>query len=251
MKNVIKDKIQLITMVIGLITFWFAVNTMLQIPTVIIPSWFLVLMYTPILIGISLTLGYFVKNLRETKWKTISFTFLFITIISLLYVFSQYSKNLRINIPKNYYGTVYLILSNETTNDFDINQFGIGYVCEDTYNSGFTPKVYRQNVDITKAIKGYSSGSASSTSMGRNSISYVEFYVPPENINISHKPTVYKQDEDITKSIKDYYNGSISSLRRNLVPDLEIKIPHEINRKISIHDLFNNKVIDKERIRQN
>jgi len=247
---VIKGKVQLITIVIGFISFGFFVNTMLQIPTVIIPSWFLVLMYTPVLIGISLTLGYFVKNLRETKWKTISFTFLFITIISLLYVFSQHSRKLRINIPKNYSGAVYLILSNEKTNDFDINQFGIGYICEDTYNSGFTPKVYRQDVDITKTIKSYNRGSASARSISRNSIWYSTFNVPPENVNSSFKPTVYRQDEDITKSIKDYNNENISSLRPNLVPDLEIKIPSRINGEINIHELFN-KVIDKERVKQN
>ena len=245
----IKDKVQLIIIVIGFISYGFFVNTMLQIPTVIIPSWFLVLMYTPVLIGISLTLGYFVKNLRETKWKTISFTFLFIAVLSLVYVFSESKKNLRINIPKNYTGTVYLVLSNETTNDFDINEFGIGYVCADTYNSGFRPKVYRQDRDITKTINSYSSGSASSSSMSRNSICYLEFNVPPENINISLKPTVYKQDKDTLKSIKDYNNSS--SLRRNLVPDLEIKIPPKINKRISILDLLNNKVIDKERIKQN
>lgn len=235
--------LQITTIVIGFVSFGLAVNTMLQLPFVIFPAWCSVLILAPLLIGISLTLGYFVKNLRPTKWKTISLTFLFIAILSLLYVFSEYRKHVKINIPDNYVGTVFLILSNEPIDDFNVNEFGVGYICQDTYSNGFRPTVYRKGIDITKTISGHSIGSASY--LRHSSIKYIKFKVPFRSSN-TVSPKVYMQDTDLYKT-KKYYNNE--SINRNLAPDLEIKITSSFNGKeIHIRDLLSKKAIDKKRI---
>jgi Zn-finger domain-containing protein len=79
----------------------------------------------------------------------------------LTFFISEYRQTLRIDVPNNFSGTVYLILSNELENDFELNEFGVGYINADTYKSGFIPKVFKWDYNITDKIESYSTGSGS------------------------------------------------------------------------------------------
>ena len=54
---ILKDKAQRIIQLIGLVGLILGILTMLRTPTVILPPWFLVLLFLPILLGVSFLLG--------------------------------------------------------------------------------------------------------------------------------------------------------------------------------------------------
>lgn len=174
-----KDKTQILLIIIGLISLTLGINTMLDTPTMILPSYVLVILYLPFVIGVSLVFALVIKKMLKSKWKLISFTSIFISIISLTFYISEYRETLNIIVPEDFYGTVHLVLSNSNQNDLVLNEFGVGYISEEVYNSGFKPKVSKGGKDITPIIEEYATGSASYDN--GKSLNYLTFSVPGKN----------------------------------------------------------------------
>ena len=151
---------------------------MLQIPTMILPSWFLVLLFLPISFLISFALGFFIKLLSKSQWNVLTFTSLVLTFISLAFYISEYRPNYRIIIPSAYTGEVRLLLTNGRTNDFKINKYGIGYINETTFKNGFRPTIIKNDHNISDQIAGYEVSSYATTSLNRISFDYLSFKIP-------------------------------------------------------------------------
>lgn len=171
-----KDKLQIGIIIVGLISFGLGVSTMLKAPTLILPSWFLVLLYTPFLIGISFAFGILTKKLTRTKWTTLTLSTIYVSLICLTIYISEYRQTLVIVVPDDFAGNAYLILTHESENDFQLNEYGVGYITEETYKNGFQPKVFKGGREITDEIRGYGIGSGSYR--GSQSINFVSFDVP-------------------------------------------------------------------------
>jgi hypothetical protein len=173
---VTRDKVQLGIIIVGLISIGLGVQTMLLTPTLILPPWFLVLLYIPFLLGVSFVLGLLTKKLIKTKWTTLTMTAIFTTIVCLTFYIYEYRQTLTIIVPDNFAGTAYLIVTKEPKNDFELNESGVGYIKEETYNNGFQPKVFKGGQEITEKIRGYGIGSGSYK--GQQSIKFVTFDIP-------------------------------------------------------------------------
>ncbi|WP_316784413.1 hypothetical protein [Pedobacter frigiditerrae] len=135
-----KYKIQPIIIILGVLSLGFGSFKMLQTETMILPSWFLVLIYLPCTLLISLILGYLAKKMLNSKWWTITFTSIFVIIFCSIFYLSEYRPNKIITIPQSYVGEVRLFVSNEEENDFFINKYGIGYINKKTFDQGFIQK---------------------------------------------------------------------------------------------------------------
>jgi len=173
-----KLKLQITIGTIGLISTAIGIWTMLQTPTMILTPWFLVILFLPIAFIISLVVGSLTKVLLKSSWHTLTFTALTMTVICLTFYGSQYKPSYKIIIPETYVGEVKLLLSNESENDFKINNFGIGYISKKTYENGFRPTIIQSGKDISKQITGYSRGSSATTSSGNLSLHYLSFEIP-------------------------------------------------------------------------
>ena len=179
LRTVHKSKIQQFIWAIGLISIGLGVWTILQTPTLLLPSWFLAVLFVPITILCSLGLGFLIKKIFKSNWSVITFTAIIMSTLCLSYYISEYKPTYKIIIPTNFIGEVRLLLSNENTNDFNINKYGVGYINQKTFKNGFQPKIIKGGQDITSQIKAYSIGAtATTTSTSSLSVDYLTFKVP-------------------------------------------------------------------------
>lgn len=180
------SKIQVLVIVLALVAYGFAAKAMLNLPTVILPSLYLVLLFTPFLFGISMLLGALLKWVLNPQWHLLTLSSIFILIISSIFYISQYRPTYEILLPADFTGDVNLIVSNEQDNDFKISTDGIGYINYDTYKNGFIPKVIKGDKDITSQVKGFSRSSWAYTSQNQSlSMDYLNFEVQGRNGELS------------------------------------------------------------------
>ena len=151
-----KSKSQIIITAIGLLSLGMIIKTILFTPTMIIPGWFLAILYAVIILGLSFGLGAITKNFVKKEWRLTSHASIFVSIVYLILYSYEYRATYKIIIPENFYGEVKIFRSNDQENDFNINQYGIGYVSDETYKKGFYPKVIKEGKDITKEISDFS-----------------------------------------------------------------------------------------------
>ena len=107
-----------------------------------------------------------------------TFTSIILTITCLTFFTSEYRPTYTIKIPKDYVGEVKLFLSNSEENKLDINEFGIGYLNEKTYQKGFRPTIIKNGQDITEDIKGYGSGAFATSQTDKYELEYMTFTIP-------------------------------------------------------------------------
>ena len=173
-----KSKVQIAILTLGFLTIVLGIWTMLQVPTLILPSWYLVLIFLPITLLIAFGLGFLIKSLFKVHWHTLTITSIIMTITCLTFYISEFRPNYTINIPSNYVGEVMLLVTEEANNDFNINEFGIGYINQRTFENGFRPTVIKDKENITKQVRNYSNGAFASAGTHNISLKYVSFIVP-------------------------------------------------------------------------
>ena len=178
----VKSKIQIAILLLSIISLVFGIITMLQMPTVTVSPLYLAIFYTFIVFVLSFLLGLILKKIIKSSWHILTFASIFVICISLTFIISQYKPTYKIIIPDSYSGTINLIMTGENENDFDINNFGIGYITEDTYYNGFYPKIIKNGKDITKDARGFSRGSFAFATPDLNvSLDYLKFEIPGNN----------------------------------------------------------------------
>jgi energy-coupling factor transporter transmembrane protein EcfT len=181
-------RIQIAIVTLGIVATVLIAWSILQTPTMILPSWLLVLMIVPIICLIALLVGFLIKVILKSEWHSITFASLLITIIYLAIYSKMFRPSYRIELPDQYAGKVLLLVSNEKENDFKINKYGIGYINQYTFKNGFRPYVFKAGKNISDLISGYSTGSFS-TNMGfKLSFNFLSFDVPGNTNNSSPIP---------------------------------------------------------------
>jgi hypothetical protein len=177
-----KDKIQRTIQLAGLIGLLFGVWTMLRTPTLILPPWFLVLLLLPILLGVSFILGLATKYLTKNNWSKLTYTAIFVGPFCFTFYILEYVPTRKIIVADSFSGEVRLLLSKDSKDNFELNEYGIGYVSEPTYRQGFKPKVDKAGKDITNDIIGsLAFGSLAHVTIDGNRIGpykYLSFRVP-------------------------------------------------------------------------
>ena len=138
---------------IGLISFLLGVRTMLEVSTVILSGWFLVIMYGGILLLIAFGLGALIRSLTKSKIHLLSGASLIVAIICLAFYISEFRPTYKIYVADNFAGEVKLFRSTLDNNRLSLNNYGVGYITDKTYRQGFRPIVYQNDKDITKQCK--------------------------------------------------------------------------------------------------
>lgn len=167
-----KSEREILIIVLSLLAVGLGVKTMLEIPTMFVASWFLVLFYLPFLFGLSYGLGLFVKAFLKFDLSKWAYTSIVAAIISLSFYISQYKTTYEIIVPANFTGEVRLFLSNECEDDFNVNSNGIGYISKRTFTKGFRPVVIKNGKDITKDVQDFGRGSMGGMSYELDFISF-------------------------------------------------------------------------------
>lgn len=147
-----KDRIQRIIQVAGLIGLLLGIWTMLKTPTLILPPWFLVILFLPILLGVSFLLGIVTKYLIKNNWNKLTYTAIFVGLFCITFYILEYVPARKIIVADSFSGEVRLLLSKDNKDSFELNEYGIGYVSESTYTKGFKPIVEKAGKDITNDI---------------------------------------------------------------------------------------------------
>jgi len=138
---------------IGLISLVLGVRTMLEIPTVILSGWFLVIMYGSILLLIAFGLGALISSLTKYKIHLLSVASIIVTIVCLAFYISEFRPTYKIYVADNFTGEVKLFRSTLENNRLSLNNYGVGYITDKAYRQGFRPIVYQNGKDITKECK--------------------------------------------------------------------------------------------------
>lgn len=152
---------------------------MYETPTMIIPSWVLILMYGLPTLLFSFLLGYIVMGMMRKQHGTLLFTSLFISLFSAWFIFYSYKPTVRIVVPHGYVGEVRLFVTDnvEEESDLQMSEYGIGYVSGGAYKRGFRTKVIQDGADITRDVKSFAQCTFSSTSLKGYKLSYLSFEI--------------------------------------------------------------------------
>ncbi len=164
----------------GLVSVWLGVRTMLEIPTVILPGWFVVIVYGSILLLMSFGLGALISSLTKLKIHLLSAASIIVTIVCLSFYIREYRPTCKIIVSDNFVGEVKLFHSTLDINRLILNKYGVGYINDNTYRKGFRPTVYKNGKDITKECKTIVQGSVASAGVDGTSVgpfSYVGFTI--------------------------------------------------------------------------
>jgi hypothetical protein len=177
-----------ILILIGLVSASIGIRTMLEIPAVILPGWFLVILFGGILLLLSFGLGALLCSLTKSKIHILSATSIIVTIVCLGFYISEYRPTYTINVADNFIGEVKLFRSTLKNNRLSLNKYGVGYITDKTYRKGFRPVVIKNGRDITKECEGFVQGNVASAGFDGTSFgpfSYVGFTIgdnPADNI---------------------------------------------------------------------
>jgi hypothetical protein len=176
-----KNSWERLIQILSLFLLGWGIKLMLNTPTMILPPWFLVALFLPIVIGISILGGFILKVIFGKKMTFVTYSSIVISLVSVSFIYSEFRPTYIINVPDNFVGEVKLVLSKHAKNDFTVNQFGIGYITLKSYKNGFTPKVFKNGKNITDEISVFSTGSMAWADIHGRSLgpyNYFGFIVP-------------------------------------------------------------------------
>lgn len=175
-------KIQRIIQLLGFLALPLGIWTMLRVPTLILPPWFLVVIFLPMLLGVSFLLAIVTKHLIKNDWSKRTYTAIYAALFCIAFYISEYVPTRTITVADSFSGEVKLLLSKDKTDQFELNEYGIGYISEATYRKGFAPKVVKAGKDITPDnIRTLRSGTVAYTTLNGKTIGpykYLGFIVP-------------------------------------------------------------------------
>jgi len=99
----------------------------------------------------------FTLNLIFKKYSISSYLLFFFSLSLIYFNVHFYSPTLKIIVPNNYTGEINLVLANIDENRLNIDENGIGYINEKTFNKTYTKPVVtdRSGNDLSKQLKGF------------------------------------------------------------------------------------------------
>ena len=153
---------------------------MLQVQTLILPAWTLVLMYGGVLLAVSFGLGALASLLTRSKLKTLTASSLIISIACISFYISQFKPNYEIYVADNFQGEVKLFRSTLKRNRLKLSEYGVGYITDNEYRNGFRPTVYKNGKNITNQCKNVTLSSLGFSGVDGRSIgpfSYIGFTI--------------------------------------------------------------------------
>lgn len=171
----LKSRLKFISIIAATVSITLAISEILKIGTVILPAWFLVLLYFPFLLVASYLLAKIIKWAINGTLDTMTYALSFASVLSIWFYVSQYHPTYTIIVPKDFKGTVHLFVSKTNTNELNLNGLGIGYVKDELYRKGFKPRVLQNDLDISDKITDLATGSIISADIHGRSLGPFRF----------------------------------------------------------------------------
>lgn len=144
---------------LGLTSLILGIKTMLEVQTLILPTWTLALIYGGVLLAISFGLGILASWLTKSRLHMLTVTSMIISIVCISFYINQFKPSYDIYVPDNFQGEVKLFRSTLKRNRLTLSEYGVGYITDKEYQNGFKPTVYKNGKDITNECKNIVQGS--------------------------------------------------------------------------------------------
>lgn len=157
-----KTKTQIGVVILGLVCYYLGFLTILQVPTMLMTPTYLAIVLTVPTIIVSLLLGVGTKFASRSKWHWITFSFIYLGIISLTVFVLEYKdyENVKVVLDENNSGHYFIIATTDKSKAvdykgqqvyFDSNK--VIYLDVELYKKAAIQPVNRQGNDLTKRIK--------------------------------------------------------------------------------------------------
>ncbi|MGJ1268637.1 hypothetical protein ACR78F_14715 [Sphingobacterium spiritivorum] len=152
-----KNSLKLVVGSIALVLLVLLIVQLIKAPTFMFPSTYLVGLFVIVLLIGSLIIAGIIKVI----FKKSSFVIILCSIVSIVSIFSMYkfySPTLTIIVPKGYTGQVTLVLSNVDKDILNVDNNGIGYITEYTFDKVYTKPIVLETdgTDISNQAVGFS-----------------------------------------------------------------------------------------------
>jgi len=141
------------------------------------------MMIIGIIIGCLILTGILKLILKRTSF--LSILFIMTSVSFLAFHYQLYSPTLRIKVPNGYKGEVNLVLSNLKDNVLTVDNNGIGYLNEWTFNKTYTRPIVEQfdGKNLDQNLVGFSPTTFFGKSIGGvNSIKSLSFEIVPDSL---------------------------------------------------------------------
>jgi ABC-type multidrug transport system fused ATPase/permease subunit len=160
-----KSKGQIAVIFLGLISYGLGINTMLQTPTMILTPWFLVLIFSPFVFGLSFLLGFLTKIISKSNWHTMTLSSIYVSVICLTFFFKEHRNydNLQLQLDEHKAGHYFIISTTDKSKSvkytkgepikFDSNN--VIYLDSGLFNHSAKRPVNQNGDDLSNRIKNY------------------------------------------------------------------------------------------------
>jgi hypothetical protein len=160
---VTKSKGQIAILLLGIISYGLSIKTMLQTPTMILTPWFLVLIFSPFVFGLSFLLGFLTKSISKSSWHVVTFSSIYVSAICLTFFFKEHRNyaNLQLQLDEHKAGHYFIISTTDTSKSakytkgepikFDTNN--VIYLDSGLYNNSAKRPINMDGDDISNRIK--------------------------------------------------------------------------------------------------
>jgi hypothetical protein len=163
--TVTKSRGQIAIIFLGLISYGLGIKTMLQTPTMILTPWFLVLIFSPLVFGLSFILGFLTKTISKSNWHIITFSSIYVSAICLTFFFKEHRNyaNLQLQLDEHKAGHYFIISTTDKSKSvkyvtgepilFDSNN--VIYLDSGLFNQSAMRPVNQNGDDLSNRIKNY------------------------------------------------------------------------------------------------
>lgn len=103
-------------------------------------------------------LGYLTYKSVEHKISLVGSSFFFTAVIGLAFCSLTFKDTVKIILPEGNYGKYYLMLTNNESDFFEINEYGLGYVNQNYFQYGFRPRVFQGGKVVSADVKKIGTG---------------------------------------------------------------------------------------------
>jgi hypothetical protein len=168
-----------IVLTLSLVPCAWCVVSILQTPTMILPSWFILCILALPAVTAAFGIGFVLKQLFGSGWHTATFASMLLAAASLVYLITTYRPTYTVVIDPGYAGEVRLFVSRYANNrEIRVNRYGIGYIGKKTFDNGFYPRILKGGRDISKEVSEYSTGAIATSAPEKYRFEYLAFEIP-------------------------------------------------------------------------
>jgi hypothetical protein len=159
---VTKKKIQIVIIILGLICYGLGFLTILQVPTMFMTPTYLALVLTVPTLIVSLLLGLLTKFGTGSKWHWLTFTFIYLGLISLTVFALEYKdyENVKVIVDENKSGHYFIVATtdknkaiNYTRQSINFDSNNVIYLDSGLYKKAVIKPINNDGKDLSKRIK--------------------------------------------------------------------------------------------------